>query len=61
MSAKVPSVDGTFDCDPQACFLDVVYHDIYAHTCYIIMLAISCNSHPLLWAELLIVTLRLTA
>ena len=32
MSAKVPSVDGTFDCDPQACFLDVVYHDIYAHT-----------------------------
>ena len=58
MSAKVPFVDGTFDCDPQACFLDVVYHDnMYTYMLY--MLAISYNSHPLLWAGLLIVTLRL--
>ena len=29
MSAKVPFVGRVFDCDPQDCFLDVVYHDIF--------------------------------
>ena len=59
MSAKVHSVGGAFDCDPQACCLDVIYLDIICTYMLYTLLAISYDTHSLLWAKHLIVTHRL--
>ena len=59
MSAKAHSVGGAFDCDPQACCLDVIYLDIICTYMLYMLLAMSYDTHSLLLVGHFIVTHRL--